>query len=101
MRHSVAVTMAFPEHSGPLSPEDAAFALRVRAGDHDAFIELVDRYFDAMERLAYRLLGSWDAAEEIAHETTVYLWEHRQSFLPNHTMRSYVLGATRHRVLRH
>lgn len=50
---------------------DAACIARVRAGDADAYGELVERHFYTVFSCAYQLLHSRDDAEEMAQEAFV------------------------------
>jgi RNA polymerase sigma-70 factor (ECF subfamily) len=43
---------------------DSAIIHRVLKGDAEAFAELVDRHYDRCARVAYRILGNWEDAEE-------------------------------------
>jgi RNA polymerase sigma-70 factor (ECF subfamily) len=58
-------------------PESDALAIsRVRAGDDDAFRELVDRHSRAVFRVAYRVTGRVEDAEDVVQET--FLRAYRQ-----------------------
>jgi RNA polymerase sigma-70 factor, ECF subfamily len=61
------------EHSSPSAPvdPDAALLERLRAGDEDAFMELVERYHAALVRLAQSFVSTRAVAEEVAQETWV------------------------------
>src|SRR5919201_13952 len=51
-----------------MGSQDAAVIARVRAGDREAFRELVERYSDMVFRLAYRFAGNQDDADDIVQE---------------------------------
>jgi RNA polymerase sigma-70 factor, ECF subfamily len=55
---------------------DAQAISRVLAGDDDAFRELVDRYSRAVFRVAYRVTGRVEDAEDVVQET--FLRAYRQ-----------------------
>jgi RNA polymerase sigma-70 factor, ECF subfamily len=58
-------------------PESDALAIsRVRAGDDDAFRELVERHSRAVFRVAYRVTGRVEDAEDVVQET--FLRAYRQ-----------------------
>lgn len=58
-------------------PESDALAIsRVRAGDDDAFRELVERHSRAVYRVAYRITGRIEDAEDVVQET--FLRAYRQ-----------------------
>ena len=52
-------------------PQDADLVLRTRAGDKDAYGDLVARYQGHVYGLAYSLVGDWANAQDIAQETFV------------------------------
>ncbi len=55
---------------------DAAVVARVRAGERDAFRVLVDRHARAIFRLAYRMVGNEQDADDVVQET--FLRAYRQ-----------------------
>jgi RNA polymerase sigma-70 factor (ECF subfamily) len=55
---------------------DPAVVARARGGDHDAFRTLVDRHGRAVFRVAYRLTGHEQDAEDVVQET--FLRAYRQ-----------------------
>ena len=52
-----------------MEPSDLAVVARVKAGDHDAFRHLVERHSRSVFRLAYRLTGYEQDAEDVVQET--------------------------------
>jgi RNA polymerase sigma-70 factor (ECF subfamily) len=59
---------------------DAALVARVRAGDGDAFRALVDRHGRKVYRLAFRLIGTEEDAEDIVQETFLRAYRNLDSF---------------------
>jgi len=55
---------------------------RVRAGDEQAFVALVERHRERALNIAYRYLGDRAAAEDLAQEAFVRVYERRASFRP-------------------
>lgn len=53
---------------------DQAAIARARAGDRDAFRELVERHSRAVFRLGYRMTGNEPDAEEVVQETFLHAW---------------------------
>lgn len=70
--------------SGSLSApdEDAALALRVAAGDRDAYAALVRRHLPRVLAVTRRMLGNEALAEETAQEALLRLWTHAASYDP-------------------
>ena len=54
---------------------DAELMLRTRAGEHDAFAEIVDRHKDGLVNYLTHLTGHRDRAEDFAQEAFVRLYE--------------------------
>jgi RNA polymerase sigma-70 factor (ECF subfamily) len=54
-----------------MHPEDAAAVAKARGGDEDAFRVLVERHSRSVFRLAYRMTGSAEDAEDVVQETFV------------------------------
>ena len=52
-----------------MDASDLAVVARVRAGDHDAFRHLVERHSRSVFRLAYRLTGREEDADDVVQET--------------------------------
>jgi RNA polymerase sigma-70 factor (ECF subfamily) len=59
---------------------DRALLQRIQGGDESALQELLLRYWESVVRVASQFLGSWDAAEDVAQETFIRLWERRQDW---------------------
>ena len=51
-----------------MHPDDAAAVARARGGDQDAFRVLVERHGRNIYRLAYRMTGSAEDAEDVVQE---------------------------------
>jgi len=54
-------------------PTDGELARRASGGDRDAFAALVERHYDFIFRMAYRLIGRRADAEDMAQEVCVKL----------------------------
>jgi RNA polymerase sigma-70 factor (ECF subfamily) len=62
-----------PEH-------DAAVVARARSGDVDAFRLLVERYSRAVYRIAYRITGNCQDAEDVVQETFLKVYKQLDRF---------------------
>ena len=69
-----------------MEASDLAVVERVKAGDHDAFRHLVERHSRSVFRLAYRMTGHEQDAEDVVQETflrafrQIRRFEERSSF---------------------
>jgi RNA polymerase sigma-70 factor (ECF subfamily) len=71
-------------------------------GDEAAFLELYRRHRDAVFRFAYRVLGSIESAEDIAHDCFLSLIQQPHRFDPARgSLRTYLFGAARNLAMKH
>jgi RNA polymerase sigma-70 factor (ECF subfamily) len=55
---------------------------RVKSGDDDAFAHLVESYKNKVFSLAYRILFSWQEAEDVSQEAFIKVYRRLNSFDP-------------------
>jgi RNA polymerase sigma-70 factor, ECF subfamily len=60
--------------------EDCRLIERLKAGDHEAFDLLFQRYFSIVSRQATRLTGNRDEAEEVVQEVFLTVYEKAHTF---------------------
>jgi len=65
---------------------DAALVELVLADDQDAFTVLVERYKDAVQNLAYRMLSNAAEAEDVTQETFVRAYTQLATYKPAHKL---------------
>ncbi len=72
-------------------------------GDEAAFLELYERHRAAVYRFAYRLLGSVEVSEDIAHDCFLSLIKHPQRFdaARGTLLRTYLFAAARNLAMKH
>jgi RNA polymerase sigma-70 factor (ECF subfamily) len=61
---------------------DVELMLAFKAGDENAFTELVDRHRDAVVNLTYRYLGNQSDAEDLAQEVFLKVYRARARYEP-------------------
>lgn len=62
--------------------DDEALMVRIAAGDHDAFAELVRRYEAKARRYVYRFFRDAGVAEDIAQETFLRIYRAAERYEP-------------------
>lgn len=75
---------------------------RASRGDEAAFLTLYEFYRDVVFRFAYRLLGSTELAEDVAHDCFLSLLRHPARFDPTRaSLKTYLLAAVRNLSMKH
>jgi RNA polymerase sigma-70 factor (ECF subfamily) len=83
--------MAEPLKSEPQEQvTDAELMARVRAGDRDAFADLVERHKDAVVNYLTRLAGNRDRAEDLGQETFLRLYRAVAGYVEQGYLRAYL-----------
>ena len=73
-----------------VAEEEAALVDAVRGGDESAFVVLVERYRRRLHVHCYRMLGSFDEAEDVVQETLLRAWKARRSFEGRSSFRTWL-----------
>ena len=84
------------------APADVAshpLADRIRAGDHAAFTEFVQEHYERAVRVAWAVVGSREAAQDVVQDVFVRLWEQRETLDAGRVSSAYVLASVHHRAL--
>src|SRR5262245_38800155 len=74
---------------------DAELVDAARAGDRQAFAELVGRYQNVVSALAYALTGDLSRSEELAQDVFLAAWQHLGQLREPDRFRSWLYGITR------
>lgn len=78
------------------SMSDAALVELVLGGDQETFAMLVERYKDAVQNLAYRMLGNVTEAEDVTQETFVRAYTQLATYKPAHKFSTWLLSIASH-----
>ncbi len=78
------------------SMSDAALVELVMQGDQDVFAVLVERYKDAVQNLAYRMLNNTTEAEDITQEAFVRAYTQLATYKPTHKFSTWLLSIASH-----
>ena len=68
----------------------------VLAGEQNAFEALVERYKDAVQNLAYRMLGNTTEAEDVTQEVFVRAYTQLATYKPAHKFSTWLLSIASH-----
>lgn len=87
--------------SDALDPEpDDALVLRIRAGEADALDTLYGRYGRLAFALAYRVVNSPEAAEDVVQDAFLTVWRRAESYQPGRgSVRAWLLTVVRNRAI--
>ncbi len=72
--------------------EGAAAVAAARAGDESAFATLAERYRPELQVHCYRMLGSFEDAEDLVQETFLRAWRRRATFEGRSSFRAWLYG---------
>jgi RNA polymerase sigma-70 factor (ECF subfamily) len=73
-----------------LIPGEATYLNAARAGDPEAFAQLMDPYRKQLLVHCYRILGSFEDAEDMLQETLIKAWRHLNSFEGRSSLRAWL-----------
>jgi RNA polymerase sigma factor (sigma-70 family) len=82
--------------AGVGSMSDAELVELVLGGQQDVFAALVERYKDAVQNLAYRMLGNVTEAEDITQETFVRAYTQLATYKSIHKFSTWLLSIASH-----
>src|ERR671913_55072 len=72
-----------------INPDESTQLSAARAGDQEAFAQLVEPYRKQLMVHCYRILGSFEDAEDMMQETLVRVWKRLDSFEGRSSLRSW------------
>jgi len=75
-----------------MSASDAEIVGQCRAGDTEAFAELVQRNQDAVFNLVWSMTGNWHEAADITQETFIRAYRKLYSYKPEFSFKNWVLS---------
>lgn len=75
---------------------DTSLVELVLAGNQDAFSVLVERYKDAVQNLAYRMLSNTTEAEDVTQEAFVRAYTQLATYKPAHKFSTWLLSIASH-----
>ena len=84
------------QKAGTETLSDTALVELVLQGDQNVFAVLVERYKDAVQNLAYRMLGNVTEAEDVTQETFVRSYTQLATYKPVHKFSTWLLSIASH-----
>ncbi len=63
-------------------PDDDELMAAVRRGEETAFATLLERHLERVRAIAWRMLGSADAADDVAQDVFLRIWARPQAYDP-------------------
>jgi RNA polymerase sigma-70 factor, ECF subfamily len=78
------------------SMSDATLVELILGGEQELFSSLVERYKDAVQNLAYRMLGNVTEAEDITQETFVRAYTQLSTYKAMHKFSTWLLSIASH-----
>jgi RNA polymerase sigma-70 factor (TIGR02960 family) len=83
----------------PMQMDTTDLIARARAGDHDAFRDLVQGHSHELQVHCYRILGSLQDAEDALQETLVSAWRNLGEFAQQSSLRTWLYKIATNRCL--
>jgi RNA polymerase sigma-70 factor (ECF subfamily) len=83
----------------PMETDTTDLIARARAGDHDAFRDLVQGHSHELQVHCYRILGSLQDAEDALQETLVSAWRNLGDFGQRSSLRTWLYKIATNRCL--
>ena len=73
-------------------PSDESLIALVATGDREAFSCLMDRHKDKIYRLAYKMMGNAEEAEDVTQEVFLRVWSHAGTFTPSAKFSTWIFA---------
>src|SRR5213075_488603 len=81
--------------------DDGELLRRIQAGDEGAYDAAFRVWYPVLVRVAGAVLHDPDAAEEVAQDVMVQMWQRRHVLDVDTPLKAYLLRAVRNRALNH
>lgn len=95
----MAISMVDDRRDPPDPVSDEEFLRRLSSGDRSALDLIIQQYWSPLIQYTGRLLGSWDAAEDVTQCVFLRVWKRRQHLTPEGNMRAFLFRIARNLAL--
>jgi RNA polymerase sigma-70 factor (ECF subfamily) len=89
-------SLGYTRGTGALTCSDIELVNLTLAGQQEAFALLVERYKDAVQNLAYRMLSNITEAEDVTQEVFVRAYTQLATYKPAHKFSTWLLSIASH-----
>ena len=73
--------------------------VKLRTGSKDAFTQVYEQYFDLLYGFVFNLIRSHETTREIAQDTFVKVWIHRQSIDTSQSFKAFLYTIAKNRLV--
>lgn len=80
---------------------DKQLAAQIRIGDKAAFRNLYDRYYPILLNFSFNKVGDINLAEDFTQDIFTWIWDRREIWEPNQSVKSYLYRALSNRMITH
>ncbi len=81
--------------------DDNTLIGKIAYGDRQAFNALVDRYYESLCAFSYRIVGSYQAAEDVVQDSLINMWLNRKNIAGSSFGKTYLYAIVKNSSLAH
>ncbi len=80
---------------------EAAWVAGIRAGDAGAFEAMFRTYYAPLHAFAREFVHDAATVDELVQDVLCWVWQHRETWVVDSSLKTYLFGAVRNRALNH
>jgi RNA polymerase sigma-70 factor, ECF subfamily len=84
-----------------LSTDETAWVTGIRAGDPIAFEAMFRTYYSPLRAFARDYVQDVATVDELVQDVLCWVWQHRETWVVDTSLKTYLFGAVRNRALNH
>jgi len=89
-----------PQEAQPSTNNDSQLWQQLKNGSELALGKLIKKYFNLLQNYGYKFVRNEDFIKDCVQEVFVEIWSRRQNISQPDSVRAYLLGSVRRRILR-